>query len=111
MVTRGGSRTKPSSLVLKEAERDLVGKTCYDSKHTIKSGKLRESRAASSRNHFVRVHSTLAEEFKLDEKPREKNQVLLTFNCNKAIPTEGYNMLCDLLEPWKSKLQQKSRQT
>ena len=36
--------------------------------------------------------------------------MLVSINCTKAIPVQGYNMMCEMLEPFKSKLHQKSRQ-
>ena len=35
---------------------------------------------------------------------KEKNQLLLSINCSKAIPVQGYNMICDIMQPFKSKL-------
>ena len=35
---------------------------------------------------------------------KQKNQVVITMNCSKAIPIPGFQQICSIMEPYKNKL-------
>lgn len=114
--TTGGQhlQNKPRSLAKQEASGDVVGRTSFSVKSAWraagaeKSVMSAEKMSSLSRLKAQRVGYSHA--FDKSMKPPivkkvEKNQVVISINCSKAVTVAGYEKICGLMEPVKTKLQ------
>jgi hypothetical protein len=70
-----GQTRKPSRLMDKDHGKDRVGLTSF---------KVHRGRSLALK--------------------KERNQVVITMNCSKAIPIPGYQQICEIIEPYKTQL-------
>ena len=110
--------SKPKRLESQENNLDRVGLSSFAVKNRTRG--LQRLTIDRGSNYFdgtkvsvpIQTSTLLVNNLKpamTEQMKKEKNQVLISMNCSKALPLEGYQNICDLMKPYKGKLRERGQ--